>query len=74
MILHTNTHVLCFPGCSVVKNLPANTGDAGLIPELERVPGVGNGNPVQHCCLENSMDKGASQAAVLVVIKTKLGY
>ena len=34
------------PGGSVVKNLPANagdTGDAGLIPGLERSPGVGNG-------------------------------
>ena len=34
------------PGSSMVKNLPANagdTGDAGLIPGLERSPGVGNG-------------------------------
>ena len=25
-----------FPGGSVVKNLPANAGDTGLIPDLER--------------------------------------
>ena len=37
-----------FPGGTVVKNLPANTGDAGdtgLIPGLGRSPGGGNGNP-----------------------------
>ena len=40
----------------MVKNLPANTGDArdaGLIPELGRSPGVGNGNLFQESCLEN---------------------
>ena len=35
-----------FPGGSVVKNLPANAGDAVLIPELERCSGDGNSNPV----------------------------
>ena len=37
-----------FPGGSVVKNLPANAGDArdaGSVPELGRSPGGGNGNP-----------------------------
>ena len=33
-----------FPGGSVVKNLPANAGDMGLIPGLGRSPGEGNGN------------------------------
>ena len=28
-----------FPGDSVVKNMPANTGDASLIPGLGRSPG-----------------------------------
>ena len=28
-----------FPGCSVVKNLPASAGDMGLIPGLGRSPG-----------------------------------
>ena len=51
----------------VVKNLPTNEGDArdvGLIPELGRSPGVGNGNPLQYSCLENLMDGGASWSAV----------
>ena len=47
---------------SVVKNLPANAGDigdAGSIPGLGRSPGVGNGDPLQYSCLENSKDRGA---------------
>ena len=50
-----------------VKNLPVNEGDArdaGLIPGLERSPEVGNGTPLQHSCLENSMDRGAWHATV----------
>jgi len=34
-----------------------DAGDAGLIPELGGSPGGGNGNPLQYCCLENSMDR-----------------
>ena len=44
------------PGDSVMKNLPANAGDVGLIPGLGRFPEEGNGNPFQYC-LENSMDR-----------------
>ena len=40
----------------LVKRLPANVGDLGLIPELGRLSGEGNGNPLQYSCLENSMD------------------
>ena len=46
----------------MVKNPPANEGDArdvGLIPGLGRSPGVGNGNPLQYSCLENSIDRTA---------------
>ena len=53
---------ISFPGGTVVKNLPANagdTGDIGLIPELGRSPGEGNGNPLQYSCLENSMNRRA---------------
>ena len=46
-----------FPCGSVVKNLPANAGDVGLIPGLGRSPEAGNGNPFQYSCLENSMEK-----------------
>ena len=45
-----------------VKNLPANAGDTrdvGSIPGSGRSPGIGNGNPLQYSCLENSMDRGA---------------
>ena len=51
----------------VVKNPPAHARDvrdAVSIPGLGRSPGVGNGNPLQHSCLENSTDWGAWQAIV----------
>ena len=41
----------------MVKNLSANAGDArdaGSIPGSGRSPGVGNGNPLQYSCLEDS--------------------
>ena len=31
----------------------------GSIPGMGRSPGVGNGNPLQYSCLENSMYRGA---------------
>ena len=43
----------------MVKNLPANARDAGLIPGSRRPLGEGNSNPLQYSCLENPMDKGA---------------
>ena len=51
----------------MVKNPPVNVGDtsdAVLIPGWERSLGVGNGNPPQYSCLENSMDRGAWWATV----------
>ena len=51
----------------MVKNLPANTGDAGdmdLIPGLGRSPGVGNGNPIQDSCLGSPTQRGAWRAIV----------
>jgi len=59
----------------VVKNPPANAGDAGSIPESERSPGEGNGNPLQYSCLGNPLDRGAWRAAVHGVTKnrTQLG-
>ena len=41
------------------KDPPANAGDVGLIPGSGRSPGEGNGNPLQHSCLGNPMDRGA---------------
>ena len=51
----------------VVKNPPANAGDirdVGSKPGSGGSPGGGHGNPLQHSCLENSMDTGAWQATV----------
>ena len=50
-----------------VKNLPANSGDTrevGLIPGLGKTPRVGNGNPLQYSCLENSMNRGVCWVTV----------
>ena len=41
------------------KASACNAGDLGLIPGLGRSPGEGNGNPLQHSCLEDPMDGGA---------------
>ena len=57
----------------MLKNLPVNerdTRDEVLIPGSGRFPGVGNGNPLQYSCLENSMDRGAWRAAVHGVPKS----
>ena len=43
---------------SVVKNLPANAGAMGSIPESGRSPGEGNGNPLQYSCMGNPTDRG----------------
>ena len=56
-----------FPGGTVVKNLPANTGDVrdvGSIPESGRSPGGGLGHSLQYSCLENPMDRGDWQVTV----------
>ena len=56
-----------FPGSTVVNNQPVNAGhagDTGLIPGSRRLPGVGNGNPLQYFCLENSVYRESWWAAV----------
>ena len=50
---------LGFLGGSVVKNLPANAGDAGSIPRSGRPLGEVNDNPLQYFCLGNPMDRRA---------------
>ena len=40
----------------------SNAGDPGSIPGSGRLPGEGNGNPLQYSCLENPKDR---EAAVL---------
>ena len=54
----------------MVKNPPANAGDirdADLISGLGRSPGMGNGNPLQYSCLENSMDGGDARGRVSIL-------
>ena len=58
----------------MIKNLPANagdTGDVGLIPGSERSPREGTGYPFQYSCLENPLDRGAWQATVHGVSKSR---
>ena len=60
-----------FPGSSDGKEYACNAGDLGSIPVSGRSPGGGNGNPLQYSCLENCMDKRASQATVHGVAKSQ---
>ena len=65
---------LGFPVALVVKNLPANAGDIRdtvSIPGSGRSTGEGNDNPLQYSCLENPMDRGAWQAIVCRVAKSR---
>ena len=58
----------------VVKNLPANAGDVkdvGSILGWGITPVRGHSNGLQYSCLKNSMDRGASQAAVHRVTKSQ---
>ena len=61
-------------GASEVTNPSANagaTGDVGSIPGWGRSPGGGNGNPLQHSCLENPRDGGAWWAAIYGVAQSR---
>ena len=60
-----------FPGDSVLKNLPANAGDAGSTPGPGRALGEGNGNALQYSCFGNSMNRGTWQASVYVLLSCK---
>ena len=52
---------MCFPGGSVVNNLPVDAGDVGSIPGLERSLGGGNGNPLQYLVWEIKWKKEPGQ-------------
>ena len=45
-----------FTGGAVTKDPPANAGDTR---DTGSIPGAGNGNPLQYCCLDNSVNRGS---------------
>ena len=65
---------LGFPGSASGKEPAFNAGDIrdlSSIPGLKRSPGGRHGNPLQYSCLESPMDKGACQATVQRVEKSR---
>ena len=61
--LKTIVIISYLPSGSAGKESACNAG--GLIPELGRSPGEGDGNLLQYSCLENRMDIGAWWATFL---------
>ena len=63
-----------FPSGLVGRESTCNAGDTGDLASIhgwERSPGGGNGNPLWYSCLENPMDRGAQQAIVQGVAKSR---
>ena len=56
--ISNNTVIVGYSG-SDSKASACNAEDPGSIPGSGRSPGEGNGNPLQHSCLENPMDGAA---------------
>ena len=61
----------------VVKNLPANAGNMGSVRDMGSIlgsggsPGEGNDSPLQFSCLEDPTCRGAWQATVHWVAKSR---
>ena len=51
-----------------MSSIPGGVGGGGA--GAGKIPGEGNGNPLQYSCLENSMNRGAWQATAHGVIKS----
>ena len=64
-------HLVCFPAGSDGKESAGKAGVVGSILGSGRSPAGGHGNPLQHSCLENPMDRGAWRATVHGVIKCR---
>ena len=47
------------------------TPETSSVPGLGRSPGLGNGNPLQYFCQENSMDRGAWWTTVHEVARSQ---
>ena len=60
-----------FPGGSDGRESAYSARDPESIPESERSPEEGNGNPLQYSCLENSMDRVAWRPTVHGVTKSR---
>ena len=58
----------------MVKNPPANAGhveDTGSVcPWVGKIPGKGNGSPLEYTCLENPVDRGTWKVTVPGVAKS----
>ena len=63
--------VWAFLVAQIVTNPPTNAGDPGSIPGLGRLPGEGNGYPLQYACLGNPMDRGAWLATAYGIGKSR---
>ena len=58
----------------LIKNPPAKQEtcrQCRFDPWVGKIPGVGNGNPLQYTCMENPMDKGAWWAKVRGVTESR---
>ena len=64
-------YFLHFPGGLNGKASASNEGDPGSVPGSGRSAGEGNGNPLQYYCLENPMYRGAWEATVHGVAKSR---
>ena len=77
LIIFTSSGGICvssmIPGGSDHKESACNVGDLGSIPGLGRSLREGNGNPLQHSCLENPKDEGAWWATVRGLTKSWTG-
>ena len=62
---------LGFPSDSDSKESACNAGDLVSTPGLGRSLGEENAYPLQYSCLENPMDRGAWQATVHGVAKSR---
>ena len=58
VLINSTKRLGVFPGGSDGEESVCNAGDQGSIPGSGRPTGEGNDHPLQHSCLENSMDRG----------------
>ena len=64
MSLNSSDKVLLTHCGSDGKESACSAGDLGSVPGSGRVPGEGNGRPLQYSCLENPMNRGAWRATI----------